>query len=83
MSKFSPPINRNMVELDRSFFYKEVPLLAAYFPNPKFLGQFVKSCQNDILYVQTVKHIISMDDSKAILLRDDVKLISDLNRKLN
>ena len=36
MSKFSPPINRNMVELDRSFFYKEVPLLAAYFPNPKF-----------------------------------------------
>ena len=79
MSKFSPPINRNMVELDRSFFHKEVPLLAAYFPNPKFLGQFVKSCQNDILYVQTVKHIISMDDSKAILLRDDVKLISDLN----
>ena len=38
-----------MVELDRSFFHKEVPLLAAYFPNPKFLGQFVKSCQNDIL----------------------------------
>ncbi|RCK59541.1 tRNA (guanine(37)-N1)-methyltransferase [Candida viswanathii] len=81
MSKFAPPVNRNMVELDRSFFKKEVPLMAAFFPKPQYLGKFVKECQLDILYVQSVKHIIPMDDSKAVLLRDGVKEVKDLAPK--
>lgn len=81
MSKFGPPVNRNMVELDRSFFKKDVPLMAAYFPKPQYLGQFVKECQQDILYVQAIKHIIPMENSKAVLLRDEVKELQDLAPK--
>ncbi|EMG48434.1 hypothetical protein G210_1005 [Candida maltosa Xu316] len=81
MSSFAPPINRNMVELDRSFFKKDVPVLAAYFPQPQHLGKFVKACQGDIFYVQSVKHIVPMDNSKAVLLRSDVKQVTDLSAK--
>lgn len=76
MSKFGPPINRNMKELDRSFFHKELPLLVACFPDPTKIGKFVKDCKRDILYLPSVKHIVSVEDMKGVLLRED---INDLN----
>lgn len=69
---FGPPINREMRILDRSFFQKSVKLLVAYFPNPKFLGEFVHACKKDILYLPSIKHIVPVDGSKGVLLRADV-----------
>lgn len=81
MSSYKPPVNREMKELDRSFFHKTVPLQAAYFSQPKFLGQFVKACQPDIFYVRNIKHIVDLDNSKAVLLREGVEKVLDLNEK--
>jgi tRNA (guanine37-N1)-methyltransferase len=81
-SKFGPPINRSMTELDRSFFNKQVPLLVAYFPNPKFLGDFVKACKPDILYLPSIKHIVPVDDSKGVLLRADIDDINNYHQQL-
>lgn len=66
---FGPPINREMRVLDRSFFLRSVKLLVAYFPNPKFLGEFVRACKKDILYLPSIKHIVPVDGSKGVLLK--------------
>ncbi|EGW35503.1 uncharacterized protein SPAPADRAFT_58742 [Spathaspora passalidarum NRRL Y-27907] len=79
VKKYPPPVNRSMVELDRSFFHREVPLLAAYFPNAKHIGEFVKRCKQDILYMPNIKHIVQMDDSKAVLLQDRITDVSQLS----
>ncbi|KAI5965607.1 TRM5 [Candida pseudojiufengensis] len=80
MSKYSPPINRSMInELDRNFFQKEIPLTAAWFPQPKYLTNFIKTCQSDIFYVRNIKHIIDLDNSKAVLLREGITNITDLH----
>ncbi|RIV13483.1 hypothetical protein D1623_30215, partial [Klebsiella pneumoniae] len=81
MSSYKPPVNREMKELDRSFFRKTIPLQAAYFPQPKYLGQFVKACQPDIFYVRNIKHIVDFDDSKAVLLREGGEKVLDLAEK--
>lgn len=82
-NKFSPPVNRTMTVLDRSFFNKEVSLLVANFPNPKFLGDFVKACKGEILQVSGVKHIINSNGTKGVLLRDDIDDIDTYADKLS
>ncbi|OBA23911.1 hypothetical protein METBIDRAFT_30278 [Metschnikowia bicuspidata var. bicuspidata NRRL YB-4993] len=72
LRKFSPPVNRQMRVLDKSFFQKEVSLLVAAFPNPKFLGDFVKSCKGDFLLMSGVKHIVPINGTKGVLLREDI-----------
>lgn len=76
MSKFGPPINRSMTELDRDFFQKQLDLLVACFPDPTKLGKFVKDCKKDILYLPSIKHIVTVGDMKGVLLRED---IDDIN----
>ncbi|KAG7665992.1 TRM5 [[Candida] subhashii] len=76
---FAPPINRSMKELDRSFFRKQVPFLAAYFPQPKYLTPFMKSCKSDLLQISHVKHIIPMDNSKAVLLHPQITSPEDIS----
>lgn len=71
---FAPPVNRSMTELNRDFFQKKVELLVAYFPEPRFLGQFVKACKGDILYKPSIKHIVAVDGSKGVLLREGLEL---------
>lgn len=84
MSKFGPPIDRSMKTLDRSFFQKDVNLLVASFPDPKFLGQFVKTCKPDILYLPSIKHIVPVNEnSKGVLLREDIEDINDYELKLS
>lgn len=69
---FGPPINRAMRRLDRDFFKRDVPLAVAYFPNPRYLGDFVKACKEDVLYLPSVKHIVPIENSKGVLLRQEV-----------
>lgn len=84
MSKFGPPIDRSMKILNRDFFKKDVQLLVASFPDPKFLGQFVKACKGDILYLPSIKHIVPIDEnSKGVLLREDVDDLNNYEQKLS
>lgn len=83
MSKFGPPINRSMMELDRSFFKKDVQLVVAYFPDPKLLGQFVKACKKDILYLPSIKHIVPVDDSKGVLLKSEIESVDEVESKVS
>lgn len=85
MSKFRAPVNRSMMKLDREFFKKDVTVMAAYFPQPQFLARFVKECKKDILMMPSIKHIVPMENSKAVLLRDDIvdkEQLSEPTRKL-
>lgn len=70
--KFLCPVARGMTKLDRLFFQKDIQLLVAKFPNPRFVGDFVKLFKNDVLNVPRLKHIVSVGDSKGVLLRDDI-----------
>ena len=72
LEKFSPPVNKHMRVLDRAFFKKDVSLLVASFPNPKYLGDFVKSCKDDFLLVPGIKHIVTVNGTKGVLLRADI-----------
>lgn len=80
MSKFGPPVNRSMTELDRSFFQKSVPLMVAYFPEPRYLGQFVKQCKNDILNLHSIKHIVNITpQKKGVLLKESITSPTDVS----
>ncbi|KAK6465662.1 Met-10+ like-protein-domain-containing protein [Scheffersomyces coipomensis] len=74
MTQFGPPTNRSMKQLDRSFFKKDIALIVAYFPKPTHLAEFVKICKNDILYLPSIKHIVNVEDSKGVLLRQDLTM---------
>lgn len=80
--KFGPPINREMTELDRSFFQKKVNLLVVSFPDPKYLGQFVKTCKGEILLMPSVKHIVPFNNTRGVLLRQDIDNIDTYQEKL-
>lgn len=81
--KFGPPINRQMKVLDRSFFQKKVQLLAVSFPDPKYLGQFVKACKGEILLMPAVKHIVPLHDTRGVLLRQDIDSMDTYKTKLS
>ncbi|WEJ97202.1 tRNA(m(1)G37)methyltransferase [Yamadazyma tenuis] len=72
-----------MTELDRSFFQKSATLLVACFPDPSKLGQFVKECKKDILYLPSVKHIVAVGSMKGVLLREDINDLETYKNKLS
>lgn len=82
-NKFCPPVNRDMRQLDRSFFDKEVPLLVALFPEPKFLGEFVKTCKNEILLIPGVKHIVPVGSTRGVLLREELDDLDTYKQKIS
>lgn len=80
---FLPPVARNMVNLDRSFFQKDIALLVAKFSNPRCVGEFVKKCKSDILNIPNIKPIINIDNSKGVLLKHENNDINTYNEKLS
>ncbi|ODV97278.1 hypothetical protein PACTADRAFT_38626 [Pachysolen tannophilus NRRL Y-2460] len=71
----SPPINRSMSELDRSFFTKKFNVWSLYFPDPTKIGAFVRIAKEDILQVPHVPFIIKYDGTKGekgVVLTDRV-----------
>lgn len=84
MTKFGPPVKRDMIELDRSFFNKTIPLVVAYFPEPRYLGQFVKMCKKDILNLPSIKHIVHITpEKKGVILREDIESSEQAKEKLS
>ncbi|EDK46347.1 conserved hypothetical protein [Lodderomyces elongisporus NRRL YB-4239] len=77
MSNYRPPVNHDMQTLDRSFFKKDIPLIAAKFSKPQYLPKFIKLCADEIINVPNIKHIVTINDSKAILLKDSITKLED------
>ncbi|KAI3405564.2 TRM5 [Candida oxycetoniae] len=55
--------------------------MTAWFAKPQFLSQFSKSCQSDIFYLPGIKHVVDLENSKAVLLKEGVETIEDLSPK--
>lgn len=78
---FRPPVNRTMRVLDRSFFKKTIPLLAARIIDNRQIANFRRELEfyNDILRIERMSSVRSVKDSegiegKAILLRPQIKI---------
>jgi tRNA (guanine37-N1)-methyltransferase len=72
----NPPVNRSMRELDRSFFKKTVPVLAAQIEARK-TGELLRApiLRRKILDVPKMTNVIRIndgDDSKRLLLLDAI-----------
>lgn len=79
MSIFLPPVNRAMRTLDRAFFKRTIPLVAAHVFDSKNIGRFQKECAKDILRLLRTKTIVEEKDAqggviKLLLLRPGVKI---------
>lgn len=73
----SPPINRSMRELDRSFFRKIVPISAATVFDNRNISQVRQqlSKSHDILAFRSLKIVVNdlnEHNSKCILLKPDI-----------
>lgn len=64
VSKYDPPVNRNMKVLDRAFFVKQLPLCVVKFPNPKHISEFAKQYKEYILRVPRIPHVIKLGNAK-------------------
>ncbi|CAI4535951.1 ASN_collapsed_G0024420.mRNA.1.CDS.1 [Saccharomyces cerevisiae] len=74
---YNPPVNRQMRELDRSFFITKIPMCAVKFPEPKNISVFSKNFKNCILRVPRIPHVVKLNSSKP---KDE--LTSVQNKKL-
>ncbi|ODV59655.1 tRNA (guanine) methyltransferase ASCRUDRAFT_37084 [Ascoidea rubescens DSM 1968] len=70
---YLPPVNKNMRHLDRSFFYKEVPLVALYFEDPKLINDFIKNHKDVLLGVRSVPNLVKVPNIKELLTKNDIK----------
>uniref|UniRef100_A0A060TD02 tRNA (guanine(37)-N1)-methyltransferase n=1 Tax=Blastobotrys adeninivorans TaxID=409370 RepID=A0A060TD02_BLAAD len=70
---FPPPVNRTMKELDREFFKRDVPLVAAWLKDPSYITTLGKVARNDLLQLQGVSRVVkSDDDRRGVLLRHEI-----------
>lgn len=60
--KYSPPINREMKQLDRAFFIRKVPLVVINFLNPRNISIFSQKFKSEVLRVPRIPHVIKLDD---------------------
>ncbi|CEP62276.1 tRNA (guanine) methyltransferase LALA0_S05e01838g [Lachancea lanzarotensis] len=63
--KYQPPVNRNMHELDRSFFVTKVPLVVVHFPDPKNISLFTNKFKQEVLSLPRISRVVRLaaDDS--------------------
>lgn len=61
MYKYSPPVNRSMKELDRSFFTKKIPLVVVKFKDPRNISEFAKNYKESILRIPRIPHVIKLE----------------------
>ncbi|CCH45226.1 tRNA (guanine-N(1)-)-methyltransferase [Wickerhamomyces ciferrii] len=81
----SPPINREMKELDTSFFRKEFPVIRARFDDPRIIQKFIRSHPQDVLSGKGLRNIVKIGDYtvRAVLLTDRLTKISDASKILS
>ncbi|CAN6660794.1 tRNA (guanine(37)-N1)-methyltransferase [Trichomonascus vanleenenianus] len=62
-----------MKELDRDIFKTKVPLIAAKLGDPSYITRINKEAKKDLLQLQGVSRVVTVDETKGLLLRDDIK----------
>lgn len=73
---FRPPINRAMIALDRSHFYKKVPLAAARVFDSRNIAKYRTELHEELLKidrVQSVKQDPEQKDLKTLLLKPEIR----------
>lgn len=67
---FLPPIDRTMTTLDKSFFQKEIPLVAVLLSDPSYIATFSRQQESNLLKQHGLSHVVFLD-SKDALDRND------------
>lgn len=75
---FRPPVNRAMRVLDRSFFQKNIPIIAAHVPDVKKIARLRSDLDPDVLKLERLQTVsvvkaIQGREGKALLLRPGVR----------
>ncbi|BFZ54237.1 tRNA(m(1)G37)methyltransferase [Savitreella phatthalungensis] len=71
----APPVNRSMRALDRDFFVKEVPLIAAEVPDAKKVGELRKLAGTAVIRRSGIEPVASLPSSQTgrrIVFRQDI-----------
>ena len=63
---YHPPVNREMQELDRSFFVTKISMCAVKFPEPKNISVFSKNFKDCILRVPRIPHVVKLNAAKPV-----------------
>jgi tRNA (guanine37-N1)-methyltransferase len=73
---FRPPVNRAMRALDRSHFYKKIPLAAARVFDSKNIAKYRTELHDELLKIDrvpTVKQDPRQTDLKTLLLKPEIR----------
>ncbi|SCU91453.1 LAME_0E12574g1_1 [Lachancea meyersii CBS 8951] len=65
MFKYQPPVNRDMHELDRSFFVTKVPMVVVHFPDPKNISLFTSKFKQEVLNIPRISRVVRLETSDA------------------
>ncbi|CCE62842.1 hypothetical protein TPHA_0D02040 [Tetrapisispora phaffii CBS 4417] len=66
MFKYSPPVDRNMKVLDRSYFVTKIPLCVVKFSDPRNISVFAKDFKSDILRIPRIPHVVKLDKEQGL-----------------
>ncbi|VVT56238.1 uncharacterized protein SAPINGB_P004909 [Magnusiomyces paraingens] len=85
--RFLPPVDRTMTVLDKSFFHKEIPLVAIKLENPAFISNFARSYERFILKQHGVGHVVFLGSeensgAKGILLAEQYTDAAEAEKQL-
>lgn len=81
--EFAPPVNRQMKELDRSFFRRDIPLVLAKLQDPSYFTILAKTSRPDLLQMQGISRIVKVDGQKGVLLKPDVARVDEVQHKVS
>lgn len=81
---FSPPVDRTMRTLDRSFFHKEFDLVKARFRDPREIAKFIRSHPEDVLNVKGVRNIVkgAPYTTRYVIMTDRLRRTKDADSVL-
>jgi tRNA (guanine37-N1)-methyltransferase len=80
---FSPPVNRQMKELDRAFFQRDVPLVLANIQDPSYFTILGKQAKEDLLQLQGVSRVVGTSSEKGVLLKHDISTVDQIDEKVS
>lgn len=76
----SPPVDRTMTTLNRKFFSKTIPLVQAFFHDPRDIAKFMRTQHNDVLNIRGVANVIKYPEygtARGVLLTERLTNLND------
>lgn len=62
---FLPPVDRTMKTLDKSFFHKEIPLVAVYLSDPSYISSFSRKQEPYVLKQHGLGHVVFLENQDS------------------